>query len=116
MIVLPQQQIKTIYSLPENILDVHNVQNETMQMHYTFPDRLLSEERLHIQVVRNQLTRNIPKLVSVVAEEIGWGFAHGWGTGHEWKEVKVWDSALRIVAGAGNGVFCGRPLCRCSCS
>lgn len=82
-----------------------------MQMHYTFPDRLLSEEPLHIHVVQNQLTRNIPKLVPTVAGEIEWGFERGWGTDQEWKEVKVWDSALRIVAGAGNGAFCGRPLC-----
>jgi hypothetical protein len=112
VVILPQQQIKTIYSLSETVLDVHNVQNETMQMHYTFPDPLVHEDPLHIRVIRNQLTRNIPKLVPTVAEEISWGFRRGWGIDHEWKEVKVWDSALRVVAGAGNGAFCGRPLCR----
>lgn len=110
-LVLPQQQIKKIYNLPEDVLDAHNVQNETMQMHYTFPDRLLNEEPLHNNVIRNQLTRNIPKLTPVVAGEIEFGFERAWGTDQKWKEIRGWSSALRIMAGAANGAFCGQPLC-----
>ncbi|OTA76494.1 hypothetical protein M434DRAFT_38838 [Hypoxylon sp. CO27-5] len=111
-VVLPQQQIKKIYSLPEHILEVHNVQDESMQMHWTFPDHHLHAERIHIDVVRNQLTQNIPNITSRVAAEIQFGFDRSWGQEMMWKEVKVWDSALRIIAGAANGAFCGPPLCR----
>ncbi|KAI9155656.1 Cytochrome P450 monooxygenase gloP [Paramyrothecium foliicola] len=112
IVVVPQQQIKQVYGLPESILDVHNVQNESMQMHYTFPDPLLHQDPLHINVVRNQLTRNIPNLTKKVAEEINFGFDRVWGKDSKWRDMHVWNSSLGIMAGAANGAFCGQPLCR----
>jgi hypothetical protein len=110
-VVLPRQQIQSIYGLPEHMLDVHRVQDETMQMQWVFPDPHLLAERLQFNVVRNQLTRNIPKLIPRVAAEINWGFNRSWGQDAKWKSVTVWTSALHIVAGAANGAFCGPPLC-----
>ncbi|OAL53555.1 cytochrome P450 [Pyrenochaeta sp. DS3sAY3a] len=111
VLALPINLIKPIYSLPEHILNVHGVQDETMQVHWVFPDKYLRRERFQFNVVRNQLTQNIPALTGTVAQEIRWGFERAWGMDREWKEVRVWPNALRIVAGAANGVFCGAPLC-----
>lgn len=111
VLALPINLIKPIYSLPEHVLNVHGVQDETMQVHWVFPDEYLRLERFQFNVVRNQLTQNIPALTGKVAQEIRWGFERAWGMDSEWKEVRVWPSALRIVAGAANGVFCGAPLC-----
>ncbi|KAF1852233.1 cytochrome P450 [Cucurbitaria berberidis CBS 394.84] len=111
-VVLPQQQIKAVYGLPEDVLGVHRVQDETMQLHWVFPDAHLLAERLQFNVIRNQLTQNIPKIIPRVAAEIDFGFSRSWGNDTGWKEVRVWTSTLRIVAGAANGVFCGPPLCR----
>ncbi|KAI7776583.1 hypothetical protein LA080_004788 [Diaporthe eres] len=111
-VVIPRQQIKKVYSLPENVLDAHNVQNESMLMEWTFPVPLLSSQPLHINVIRSQLTQNIPRVTPLVAAEIEYGFNRGWGQDSGWKEVKVWNSAIRIISGAANGAFCGSPLCR----
>lgn len=110
-VVLPRQQIKKVYGLPESVLDCHKTQLESMQMRWTFPDMHLHKELLHINVVRNQLTQNIPRLTSLVAGEIIFGFDRSWGSDMEWKEVGAWNTALRIIAGAANGAFCGQPLC-----
>lgn len=110
--MLPRQQIRAVYSLHESMLNVHRVQDETMQMPWVFPDRYLLDERLQFNVVRHQLTQNIPNFTTSVAAEIEFGFARSWGHDTEWRCTKVWGSALRIVAGAANGVFCGQPLCK----
>lgn len=104
--------IKNVYSLPEEVLDVHRVQDETMQLPWVFPDKHILGERLQFEVVRNQLTRSIPRITSCVAEEIDFGFSRSWGHDPDWKPVRVWTSTLRIIAGAANGVFCGKPLCK----
>ncbi|KAM4066397.1 cytochrome p450 [Hirsutella rhossiliensis] len=111
-VVIPPQQIKKVYGLSESVLDVKQVQHENMQLRWTFPDPHLHAEQLHITVVRNQLTQNIPILAPRVAAEIEFGFERSWGYDGEWNEVRTWSSALRIIAGAANGAFCGLPLCR----
>lgn len=55
-VVLPRQQIKVMYGLPEAVLNVHRVQDETMQLPWVFPDPHLRAERLQFNVIRNQLT------------------------------------------------------------
>jgi hypothetical protein len=48
----------------------------------------------------------------MIAEELSWGFERFWGTDTtEWKPIQIWDSALKLIAGAANGAFCGAPLC-----
>ncbi|KAL5409433.1 hypothetical protein PMIN03_005991 [Paraphaeosphaeria minitans] len=111
-VVLPRTLIKAVYGLPERLVDVHGVQDQLMQLRWTFPDAYIRGERLQFNVVRNQLTQNIPRLTRGVAAEIRFGFLRSWGESTGWKEVRVWTSALRIVAGAANGAFCGPPLCR----
>ena len=73
-------------------------------------DHLLVE-RLQFNVIRNKLTPRIPVMTPRVAAEIKFGFSRSWVDDTEWKEVRVWTSALHIVAGAANGAFCGPPLC-----
>ncbi|KAI0404297.1 ent-kaurene oxidase [Xylaria palmicola] len=111
-VIIPPQQIRNVYSLPEDILDVEETQNQLLQVRWTMRDKIIAQERLHANVVRNQLTRNIKNITETVADEIDSGFGRTWGTAPTWREVKIWDTCLRIVAGATNGAFCGQPLCR----
>ncbi|KAH7072741.1 ent-kaurene oxidase [Paraphoma chrysanthemicola] len=118
MIILPPRLIKAVYSLPESILDIHATQSETIQTKWTVWDKEVADNDFQINVVRNQITRNLETLTPLMADELKRGFDLWWGGEvtdggvGEWKEVKVWDACLKLIAGASNGAFCGAPLCR----
>lgn len=110
-VILPRQQLKEVYGLPEEILDVHNTQNEAILIRWTVPDEFIHSNPLHIDILRNQLTQNIPRLTTRVAGEIQHGFEREWGHSSDWKEVSVWTLTIRIISNAANGAFLGQPLC-----
>ncbi|KAL3462037.1 cytochrome P450 [Aspergillus heterothallicus] len=113
VVVLAPQQVKQIYSLPEHILDAHNTQNETVQARWTFIDQDVADNMaLHVNVIRNQMTRGLGQLVPILAAEISHALRRSWGDGSEWKEITIWSSCLEMIAGVGNAVFFGEPLCR----
>lgn len=111
LVIIPPRQIKQIYKLTDAVLDVHKPQDENLQMKWTVWDRNVVQERLQVNVIHHQLNRNLNYVTTNIAEEIRFGLDRSWGNELEWKEIKVWDSALMIIAGAANGVFCGKPLC-----
>lgn len=100
--------------MPESVLDVHATQNQTLQSRWTIGDREVADFRIHINVIRHQLTRGLETLTPIISAEIEHAFRREWGTHTEWSEVSVWDSCLRLISGAANGAFCGRPLCTSS--
>jgi cytochrome P450 len=112
LVIIPPQQIKKVYALTDTVLDVHDTQNENLQMKWTVWDKHVIEERLQVNVIHNQLNKNLAHVTTNIYEEIEFGFKRMWGTSNEWTDVHVWDTSLRIIAGAANGVFCGKPLCR----
>jgi hypothetical protein len=114
MIILPPRLIKVVYGLPESTLDIHTTQSETIQTKWTVWDREVADNDFQINVVRNQITRNLEHLTPLMADELSRGFDRWWGAeaDGEWKEVKVWDACLKLIAGASNGAFCGAPLCK----
>jgi hypothetical protein len=120
MIILPPRLIKAVYSLPESVLDIHATQSETIQTKWTVWDREVADNDFQINVVRNQITRNLETLTPLMADELERGFQRWWGGdvmdggAGEWREVKVWDACLKLIAGASNGAFCGAPLCEIS--
>ncbi|RYP11198.1 hypothetical protein DL765_007851 [Monosporascus sp. GIB2] len=112
IVIVPPRQIRQVYSIAEDILDVDDTQDQTLQIRWTVWDKAVLKERLHVNVIRNQLNRNLTRVTEAIADDINFGFGRMWGTGTEWRDVKVWDTCLRIIAGAANGAFCGKPLCR----
>ncbi|KAK6212820.1 hypothetical protein LQW54_004909 [Pestalotiopsis sp. IQ-011] len=112
MVIIPPRQIRKVYSLPEDVLDVDDTQDQTLQVPWTVWDRMVTKQRLHLNVVRHQLNRNLTQITEVIAAEIAFGFSRVWGDSSDWVDVKIWDTCLRIIAGAANGAFCGQPLCR----
>ncbi len=113
LLVIPPGHIKQLYSLPESVLDVTRTGNESIQTKWTIWDDEVSENNFQMNVIRKQLTQNLDLLTPTIAEELEQGFERHWGSSTtEWKEISVWNSALHIVAGAANGAFCGKPLCK----
>ncbi|KAL4861664.1 cytochrome P450 [Aspergillus spectabilis] len=113
VVIIPQKQVKETYDLPESILDAHNTQNETIQTKWTILDQeVANNSKLHINAIRNQMTRNLGHLIRVLSPEIEFVLDRNWGFSREWKEVVIWNSCLKMIAQAGNAAFCGHPLCR----
>jgi hypothetical protein len=113
MLVVPQSLVKPIYSLSEQVLDVLVTANESIQTKWTVWDTEVDGKPFHMDVIRNQITRNLGLLTGPIAAEIDFALKREWGTSTtEWKLIDPWPSALRIVAGAANAAFCGPLLCR----
>lgn len=111
-VVVPPKQLKRVYGLPTNVLDVHATQNDTLQAKYTVGDQDIISKSFQIDVIRHQMTRNLDILTPVVASELELGFRRWWGDLTEWKDLSIWDSCLKLIEGAANGAFCGAPLCK----
>lgn len=109
--MIPPTQLKSIYNLPESKLDVYTSQSETIQADYTVEDPDIFHNSFHVNVIRNQLTRNLGELTSGIVEELALGFTKYWGSSPEWEAVRVWPSCLKIVAQSANRVFLGAPQC-----
>lgn len=113
-VVVPPAQLKQIYGLPETKLDVHASQYETIQAKYTVGDPRVYGNPFHVNVIRNQITRNLDYLTPGIVEELALGFEKHWGNSTEWKAVPAWPSCLQIVAESVNRVFLGAPECMSS--
>lgn len=112
MVVIPPKQLKKVYGASEAIIDVHNTGNETIQTRWTIGDKKIYEKSFHMNVIRNQLTRNLDKVTPLLSRELESAFKKYWGGSDDWQEVYVWDTCLKLVAGASNSIFVGAPLCK----
>lgn len=114
LLVVPPRQIKNIYTLPEKRLDVLVTANESIQTKWTIWDNEVDGNPFHMDVIRNQITRNLGILTAPIASELVHAFEREWGTSTmDWKQVDPWLSSLRIVSGAANAAFCGISMCQC---
>jgi hypothetical protein len=115
VVVIPPKEIRQTYSLPYHLLDVHETGNRTIQVKWTIWHQEVYENPFHMNVIRNQLTRNLDIITPTIAHELSLGFDKWWGRStNEWKDIKVWPLCLKIIAGAANSVFCGPPFCTCN--
>ncbi|KAI0854472.1 hypothetical protein F4860DRAFT_520834 [Xylaria cubensis] len=97
-LVVPPKQIQKVYGLPDTILDVHSTANDTIQTKWTIWDDEVSENDFQMNLIRNQLTRNLDILTPPIAIELEEGFRREWGLSTEnWKSVDIWKSAMRII-------------------
>lgn len=67
---------------------------------------MIIHHALHINVICNQMTRNLAKLTPRIAEGLAVGYEKCFGKPTKWKDVVVWDSCLKIVSEASNSAFC----------
>ena len=111
VVIIPPSRTKDILSMPEDELSAYGSQNETLQAVYTIRDKDIYLNRFHFSIVRNQLTKNLDSLTSIIAEELALAFERHWGISNDWVTVRAWDSILKIVSQAANRVFLGLALC-----
>lgn len=113
MVVIPPKLLRKVYGASDCIIDLHNTGNQTIQTKWTIGDSQIYDEKFHMNVIRNQLTRNLDKLTPLLAHELERAFKNYWGKSDDWQEVYIWDTCLKLVAGASNSIFVGAPLCKC---
>jgi hypothetical protein len=65
-----------------------------------------------IAAIRNDLTRNISKVLSDLQDEISYTFDKEIGKAPTWKEKNVYSTVLQVVAHLSARTFVGLPLCR----
>ncbi|KAH6623222.1 cytochrome P450 [Chaetomium tenue] len=111
VVIVPPKQIKKVYGLPEHVIDMWNTSNDTIQSKYTISDQDIVNHPFQINVIRNQMTRNLDILTPAISTELEAAFERLWGTGDEWREFRTWENCLALIAGASNAAFCGAPLC-----
>lgn len=111
--MVPPNQLKPIYDLPESKVDAHWTQSESIQAKYTIGDPEVFSDAFHVNVIRNQITRNLDSMTADIVDELSLGFRKHWGVDNkDWNSVPAWASCLSVVAKAVNRVFVGTPHCK----
>lgn len=112
MLVVQPSEIKNIYSLPGDRLDQTNTTYGSLQVDYTVQDQGIIRDDFHLNVIRNQITRNLDTLTQPMVTEIEKGFDRTFGRASDgWRELPLWHTCMSLVAGVANGALCGAPLC-----
>ncbi|GAW13575.1 hypothetical protein ANO14919_029620 [Xylariales sp. No.14919] len=111
MIVLPHKQMKTLYKLPEDRLDVFGTLQQQIQAQYTVRDQRVVRDPYHRHLIPSQITRGLDVFTPQMVTEIENGFKSIWSTKTEWTEVPVWKACFHAVTRATNASLCGAPLC-----
>ncbi|KAI1275889.1 cytochrome P450 [Xylaria sp. FL0933] len=111
MLLLSLKQMKTLYKLPENRLDIFGTLQQQIQAQYTVRDERVVRDPYHRYPVPGQLTRKLNVFTLQMVTEIADGFNSTWGTETAWKEVQVWKACFRVITRATNAALCGASLC-----
>ncbi|KAI1458809.1 cytochrome P450 [Annulohypoxylon moriforme] len=112
IVVLPRSKLDLL-NKPESQVVAFGVQLEQIQGSYLFNDKRLFDRKIHLDVVRNQLTKRLDLLAGPIADELDEAFRDYWGVDSEkWTTVNIWDTCGLITARAMSRVFIGLPLCR----
>lgn len=99
---------------PEEEMSFFAATEEFTQMRYTLGPNIVDGDHAHVEVVRNELTKNIGACFDDIYDEIRQGFGDSitFEEGQEWSSIPAFAMAISIIARATNRVFVGLPLCR----
>lgn len=112
VVVIPPSQLRNVYGKPESQIDACGAQNELVQSAYTVTDKEVYLNDFQVDVVRKQLTKNLPVLSECIAEELAVAFQQHWGNSTEWHTVPAWGSMIKVISQTANRVIVGAPLCK----
>ncbi|KAI9777404.1 MAG: hypothetical protein M1839_008917 [Geoglossum umbratile] len=112
-LLVPTSMISTLLAQPDEDLSSMEYHNDFMQGDYTFPDRRISENRIHVGLMRKAIPRQIPSMMVDLMEEISAGYDEFWGTDtDQWQDVSLHDTMMEIAARMSTRFFLGPTLCR----
>jgi hypothetical protein len=112
-VILPPSQLRWLLTQPEDVLSQRKAAREFFEGDHTMfnPSRgVLDSVRTH--VIRQDLSRELPKLFPDLKEEMEYAFEQTWGTNtEEWREIALHESMKNIISRMHNRVFVGLPVC-----
>ena len=113
LVLVPSSEVKWIIDQPEHVLNVKEMQKDSLQTDYSLLDPEMADRPIHESTIRRQLTRSLGTLIPQIMEELQVGVDKFWGfETEEWKEVVPFEDCLSIVSRATNRIFVGLPLCK----
>ncbi|KAJ5374370.1 Ent-kaurene oxidase [Penicillium concentricum] len=113
-VVLPPSSMRELLSKTDAELDPDIIHAEQLQHYYTQGPLGWHAVQVPIQfdLVRRQLTRQLPLVIPIMAEEIDRSFRQYWGTQRTPVEVNVLETCTQIVTRVANRVFAGPDICQ----
>ncbi|KAK7688640.1 hypothetical protein QCA50_008178 [Cerrena zonata] len=110
VVISGSKLIDEVRKLPEDQASLSHALDEFLQLHHSFGNGVLSEP-LHIEVVRDQLTRHISTFFDDFRDEITMSFNDLIPISAEWTPVNALQTMQTIVARVSSRVFVGIPVC-----
>ncbi|KAL6231348.1 hypothetical protein BDW75DRAFT_247936 [Aspergillus navahoensis] len=114
-LVLPPASLREFLSKPDADLDHNIIHEEQLQIKYT--QGALGQRAatipLQFDVVRRQLTRQLPLVAAALHDELHKSFQDCWGTDTiAPKEISLLATCFKIVTRTANRIFTGADICR----
>ncbi|KAI9771907.1 MAG: hypothetical protein M1840_001677 [Geoglossum simile] len=109
MVVLPPSALEEVRNLPENQVSFLKDMKRQFAGEHTGVGDTSPEV---IDVVKFDLTRNLPNLLSSLQDEVRYSFDREFGPCEDWTAIGLYGALARVVALLSGLVFVGRPLSR----
>jgi hypothetical protein len=109
--LVPKSMIAALLAQPDNELSAAEYHNDWIQGDYTFADPCVARHRIHYDLIKKAIPRQLPHLTPEIMNEIKEGYDSFWGTNTEWKDVSLHETMLDIVSRMATRVAVGKSLC-----
>jgi len=109
-IILPHSMVNEMKAYPDEQLSIKETIYRNMEGRYTGIGAY--EHKEAIAAIRNDLTRNISKVLTDLQDEVSFALDKQVGDRPQWKEMYVFGDVLQIVSRLSARTFVGLPLCR----
>ncbi|KAF8576152.1 cytochrome P450 [Ramaria rubella] len=110
IVVCSQKHVEEFRKAPDDVLSPSEATNELLGVVYTMGSDFMSS--LHVDVVRNHVSRNLDQLFPQMWEELVPAFQEYIPITDDWTPVKPREVVMNIISRVSNRTFVGAPLCR----
>ncbi|TLD33519.1 hypothetical protein PspLS_00717 [Pyricularia sp. CBS 133598] len=112
-VMLPLSEVEWYLNQPDDVLSFHLAAHESLQLDHTTLDRRLAHDTANNRVVTVTLNSQLGNLVPDIFDEVKFGFEKCWGgTPGEAREVNLYESTTRIIAGVTARIILGTSFSR----
>jgi hypothetical protein len=112
--LVPKSMIPDLLAQSDDELNAAAYHNDWIQADYTFADPCVARNRIHYDLIKKAIPRQLPTLIPEIMNEIKEGYDDFWGMGTEWRDISLTEDMLRIVARMATRVAVGPTLCMLS--
>ncbi|KAI9783661.1 MAG: hypothetical protein M1839_003509 [Geoglossum umbratile] len=110
--LVPKSMISALLAHPDEALSAAEYHNDWIQGDYTFADPCVARNRIHYDLIKRAIPRQLHTLTPEIMSEVKAGYDTFWGMDTEWKEVSLHKEMLQIVTRMATRVAVGQALCR----